>query len=475
MDSNIVCKLCHQPNHSLNYTCNCQKPGWANAYRTLYHKITPDEISELASDSFREYSFFNPRGMLQHKTLPVNSIAKNDYPTVGLTPLYELENLSQYYGAEIYLKDEGHNPSGCFKDRETVMCLQNSINKNITKATIFSSGNAAASAAYFTKRAGHKLITFVSGDTYPEKIDFIRRHGADVVVIGDQQTGFEDGYEIYSNLNAKNVFADQHYDNWSVNNPYRTEGDKTIALEIIKQFSTDKKGTHVPEYVIVPTANGSCLAGVWKGFKELHQAEVILRLPRMISVGIKNANPVAKAVAAEATEHPLSCDLSKTDEQDLEVGSVIVASEGYDSMEAAKAVLDSGGRAIELRRSDIQRALVEFLALEENLAIDNNILPEPAGLTSLAAIRKLKNKNSFSFSDCLVSIATGDGLKAEEMLCSLLSERPVLLQKVKHILNSKRRRENRLIAAKGKKIKAEANTDSVIQSFSQLQQQYVNV
>lgn len=413
--------------------------------------------------------------MLQHQTLPINNSTGYDHPTVGLTPLYEMENLSQLYGVQLFLKDEGYNPTGCFKDRETILCLQNSKRQNINKATIFTSGNAGASAAFFAERSGIDLIAFVPGDTYPEKIEYIQSCGADVVVIGDDQTSFEQGYKLFADLNDKHIFAHQGYDNWSVCNPFRIEGDKTIALEIIKQFSMGKKGTQVPEYVIVPTANGSCLSGIWKGFKELERAGVILKLPRMISVGIKNANPVAKAVKRQITDNPVSCDLKKSDIQDTEIGSVIAAREGYDSLSASEAVLESGGEAIELQKSDIKRALIDFLELEETLAIERNILPEPAALTSIAAAKKLGSKMSLTLSDNVISVATGHGVKAKNSLFSLLSDQPILLQKAKHILNKKEKGEKNTLTTNGKRLNIEPNFEAVLQAFIQLQHHYVNV
>lgn len=474
MNPNIICTFCHRENHSSNYLCNCKSGTWMRGYRTLTHEVQPQELQALVARSFREYSFFHPKGMLQLATLPFNNFSNSDYPTVGLTPLYKLDEFSRLYGAQIYMKNEAHNPSGCFKDRETMMCLFNSKKRSIKNATIFSSGNAAASAAYFANYSGHSIIAFVTGDTDAEKIDFIRSHGADVIVIGDRHTSYEKGYELFSALNADNFFSSQGYDNWSVCNPFRIEGDKTISLEIIKQFSAGLPTVQVPEFVIVPTANGSCLTGIWKGFKELRQSDVISRLPRMISVGVKNANPVAKAVEKNITEYPVRCNLSESDALDMGVGSTIIAEEGYDSLSAAEAVLESDGAAVEVQKSDIKRALVDFLEIEEQVALENNILPEPAALTSLAALKKLGSMISLSVSDRIVSIITGSGLKAERKLFSLLSEKSVLQQKAIHIINNKKVSENHITSPRGKRIDAEPNPESLARSFAFLKGQYIH-
>lgn len=471
MNPNIICTFCGQPNYSLNYNCDCRAERWTRSYRTLVHAVEPRKLEGLVRNSFQEYSFFHPRGMLQLGTLPFNDLASIDYPTVGLTPMYKLEELSRLHGGQIYVKNETHNPSGCFKDRETMMCLLNSNKRSFNNATIFSSGNAAASAAYLSEYSGHSLITFVTGDTCAEKIDFIRSHGADVIVIGDGQTSYEEGYELFSDLNADSFFSKEGYDNWSVNNPYRVEGDKTIALEIVKQFTEGEQNVQVPDYVIVPMANGSCLAGIWKGFKELRQADVISRLPQMISVGISKASPVAKAVEEHATRSPVRCDIPKSDGRDTAVGSTIVAKEGYDSINAAKAVLESGGVAIEVQKSDIKRVLVDLLEKEEECVLENNILPEPAGLTSLAAFNKLADKKSLYLSDRVVSIITGSGSKAANKLHTLLSGKPVLQQKAGHIISSKKISENN---TSGRRIDVEPELEKLTGAFVSLKTQYIN-
>ncbi len=466
MNYSSTCLYCGQPQNGLNYSCNCNAYEWTSEYRVidLEIDINPQNISE----SYQTYSLNSPEGILQYGGLPFQHIHTEVTEIPGLTPLHELTNLSVYYGCSIFLKNEGDNPSGCFKDRETLLCLLNSEYNGLKKAVIYSSGNAAASAAHFVERTSRKLLTFVAGDTYPEKIDYIRKRGADVIVIGDNQTNFETGYRLFSDMNQQRIFTDYNYDNWSVRNPYRVQGDKTISLEIVKQLSEDSCQKAVPDYVIVPTANGSCLTGIWKGFKELKQAEVIARLPRMIPVGMKDANPVCKAVRLKQTDKPVRCNLSQIDPEDTEVGSTIVAEEGYDSIEAARAVIESGGFEVELHTADIKNALIDFMEHEATLALNDSILPEPASLTSLAAIKKMKD-DILSPSDIIVPISTGDGAKSKNLIVSLLSDRPVLREKANRIVEEKQNINSLPNTHMGKKINVEANLESLTQSFKKLQ------
>jgi threonine synthase len=211
------------------------------------------------------------------------------------------------------------------------------------------------------------------------------------------------------------------------------------------------------------------MTGIWKGFKELKEAGIINKLPRMISVGIKNANPVSKAVQEKQTERPVRCDLSQVAAEDAEVGSIILAEEGYDSIQAAKAVIESNGVAVELHQSNIQKALIDFLKLEGDFAVEHEILPEPAALTSLAAIKKMKEKIAVSPSDVLVSISTGHGFKAEKVINSLLSGQTDLQKKVHKIVAKRENHMRKASKKQGQKVQVEANIEAVSRAFLQLQ------
>lgn len=291
------CLYCGLINNSINYTCGCNDEEWFNEYRILDVKqILTKEGLEALRQSFCRYRFDHPDGIIQYAGIPFREYYPKELEPVGMTPLYHLKHLSVQYGVQTYIKNEGHNPSGCFKDRETLLALLNTRRRGLRHAVIYSSGNAAASAAIFAQKLNMQLITFVAGDTYPEKIEFIQEHGSDVIVVGDEHTNFETGFRLFAEINAKEVFAQNSFDNWSVRNPYRVHGDKTTALEILKQLNDNSIVINVPDYVIVPTANGSCLAGIWKGFLELKEAGVIKKLPKMVSAGIIHANPVSQAV-----------------------------------------------------------------------------------------------------------------------------------------------------------------------------------
>lgn len=462
------CLFCGRSCTAANYKCNCKNEDWSFQYRNVDIEINLENTQPLL-DSFYNYSFDDAKGILQYKGLPIHSSDPVQAGRVGLTPLYKLRTLGNRYGCTMYLKDEGTNPSGCFKDRESLLCLLNSIHNQLQKAVIYSSVNAAASAVTLAANSNYYILIFTSGDTPDDKIDFIRNHGSDVVVIGDEHTTFEEGHRLLSSINAKKLFQNEGFDNWSVQNPYRVQGDKTTALELIKQLSPDGgKTVVVPDYVLIPTANGSGLAGIWKGFKELRTLGIISRLPRMVATGIRRGNPVCEAVQRMETGAPVRCSRSQVDPEDMETGSMLVVEEGYDSPEAAKAVIESGGTAIELHTKELRETLIHFLDGEKSLAIEHSILPEPAALVSMAAVKKLSGELGLSQADVVVSISTGHGFRAMKLINRLLIDRIDLQYMVNHIATDKRNKMKVTAPRKGEVIRAEADEQEVIRSFSQL-------
>lgn len=460
-----ICLNCGKPQESSNYSCsNCNK-NWQQEYRAMdlimvYNTRQKQNLRRSVDDFEMEH----PEGILQYEGLPFNTSGLDNLVKVGLTPLIHLKNISDIYGCKVFAKAEGLNPSGCFKDRETLMCILNSRQRDLKKAVIYSSGNAAASASIFAQKAGFHLITFVAGDTYPEKIEYIRKHGSDVIVIGDETTNFEQGYRIYAGINAMGFFEENGYDDWSVRNPYRVQGDKTTALEIIKQL----KGAQVPDYVVVPTANGTCLAGIWKGFKELYELDVINTLPKMVSAGITNANPVCAAVRRKEVTRPVRCDLSRVKPEDASIGSIILAEEGYDSIEAAKSVLESGGMAVEVGSEDLESVLKLFLGEESSIAHKYNLVPEPASLISIAAISKIKEQQQVNPDTLVVSVITGSGVKAREQINELLESKK-LQEEVNHLLDKKQEAQYPEAPAPGRIFHVEEDFESVVSAFYKLQ------
>lgn len=461
------CLLCGKENNSLNYACTCSIKQWAKEYRMLDVRLAMTQSGrKQAIRSVMDYQFDHPDGMLQYAGLPFRQLAPPALKSVGMTGFHALQNFGEEDPGTIYIKNEGDNPSGCFKDRETLMCLLHTRSHHCSKAVIYSSGNAAASAALFAQQLGISLVTFVAGDTYDEKIKFIQNQGSDVIVIGDTDTNFEEGFRTFAELNASGLFARQGYDNWSVRNPFRVQGDKTTALELMLQLG--KQHLEVPDFAIVPSANGSGLVGLWKGFKELKHLGLIDRLPRMVAAGIRNANPVAKAVNLKEVNEPQKCGLDDLDQGDHMIGSTIIAEEGYDSMQAAKAVLESGGFAIGITKEEIASTLINFLEKEKELALRESVLPEPASLVALSAARKIQQQEISEKGQRIVSIISGHGFKAKTALYKLLKNKPQLRKIAQQLIHKKKRSMSALSLQKGRRFDVKSDIAAIRDVFNNL-------
>ncbi|MDX1629955.1 MAG: pyridoxal-phosphate dependent enzyme [Fulvivirga sp.] len=462
------CLYCDHHENKTDYNSVHFDEDWKNQYRVIDLELNPSKGKSEIIESFNNYDFESPQGLLQYKALPNRHQASPMSMHVGATPLFQLDQFSHHYSTNLYVKAEGFNPSGCFKDRETIMCLLNALDEGHDKAVIYSSGNAASSAAIFAQANNMHLITFVSGDTYPEKIDYIRAHGSDVIVIGDKATNFEEGYRMFCKIRSGGYFIQHGYDNWSVTNPFRVQGDKTIALEIIHQLSEGSDSWQVPDYVIIPTANGSCMAGVWKGFQELYDLKIIDKLPKMISVGIKNANPVFKAIQQGQFQKPVICDISKLDEDDAQIGSIILAEEGYDSIEAAKSVVESGGTAVEVDRHDIEYMYHHLLQDEKELVEKNNLVPEPASLISIAAVEHIKSKYNLGRETKVVSVITGSGFKARKKIREIMVDDPQNLAVAEEALDARMKNQYPKATEAGKKMIVPADLTAVSRAFDKM-------
>lgn len=322
--------------------------------------------------------------------LPVSQIPSFFARGVGNTPISQLGNIGKVLGLEnLWVKHEEVNPTGCSKDRESVLVISAALENGVRKVVIASSGNAALSTAAYAQKAGIECICYVPEKTSEEKKNLIRLSGARLIAI----PGFyEDVYR---------YVVDTKPEGWNVTagqNPIRTEGNKTIAYELWEQLG-------VPEIILTPSGNGTCLVGIWKGFTELRRLGKINRLPQMVSVQIKGAAPL-KTALAQAKDFVVLGDIEDS------IAEGIVAQESYCSPKAIRALQESGGYVIEVTDQEIVDALGNIIRTEL-------IVPEPTSAAVYAALPKLKTANPQSL---VVTINTGSGMKCLPEIMQLLSQ-----------------------------------------------------
>ncbi|HTW56417.1 MAG TPA: threonine synthase [Thermoplasmata archaeon] len=318
----------------------------------------------------------------------------------GATPLLAAPRLRGEIGlADVWLKNEGSNPTGSFKDRESAVAVARALEVGATGVTCVSSGNAAASLAAYAARAGLRCLVFTPAGASIGKRTFVAYMGARGIGVDG---AFEDVWELVHRDPARDLavgpYLSRHwYDANPALNPYRSEGDKTTAYEIVVEHG------RVPDWVFVPVGNGSHLVGLWKGFRELRELGVTTSAPRMVGVQVYDADPVTRAWK-EGADHSLRVERPA---DSLAEGTV--AKDSYDAPRALAAIRESSGRMASAFEGDTLDTMFA-------LARREGILTEPTSATVLAAGKEMVDEGLIARTDDVVFVLTGNGLKTMETL-----------------------------------------------------------
>ncbi|MBI3115839.1 MAG: threonine synthase, partial [Thaumarchaeota archaeon] len=262
-----------------------------------------------------------------------------------------------------------------------------------------STGNTSASLAAYAARAGVKAAVVVpSGKVAAGKLSQAVAYGANILrTDGNFDRALNLTIEIVSELPSLYLMN-------SVN-PYRIEGQKTVAFEIYQQL-----GFVCPDYVVLPVGNAGNISAVWKGFKELKEWGMMSRLPVLVGVQASGASPIVDAYERGSQE------ISPVDEPKT-VASAIRIGNPVSWRKAANALRESNGMALAVSDEEIIQA-------REDLASDEGIFVEPASATPIAALRRLGGK--VERGSTVVCIATGHGLKDQDSVHWNAEESPVI-------------------------------------------------
>jgi len=343
-------------------------------------KLTDSDLSEIRRRKertiWRWFEFF-----------PVESRASIVSLGEGYTPLVQSPRLAEKLGIpRLHLKNDTLLPTGSLKDRSNSVGLSRAKELGFSTAAVISTGNAAASVAAYAAAAGLKSVVMVPEGTSSAKVLQAVAYGATVVVA---QGSFDDDVaRLYKD--ALKEFG--WYDCLS-SNPYRDEGKKSYAYEMLDQLDGE-----VPDWVIHPTAGGTGLYAMWKGYNELLQFGWIKRLPRLVAAQSSAAAPLVRSFEKGLAEvEPV--EARDTIAESIQVGNPI--SVGWRALEALRA---SKGSAVALSEDEIIEA-------QSSVARYAGIFAEPAGSISVAAARRLREQGVIQTDDLVVCNITGHGLK----------------------------------------------------------------
>ncbi|HHY97943.1 MAG TPA: threonine synthase [Firmicutes bacterium] len=310
------------------------------------------------------------------KYLPVTDKTPVVTLNEGSTPLIYARYISEMTGLEVYLKYEGLNPTGSFKDRGMTMAISKACEEGAKAVMCASTGNTSASAAAYAARSGLKCIVIIpEGAIALGKLSQALMHGAIVIAI---KGNFDDALKIVRAMT-------QQYPITSVNsiNPYRIEGQKTAAFEICDALEG------APDYLAIPVGNAGNITAYWKGFKEYHSAGLVSRLPKMLGFQAAGAAPI---VEGRPIPDP------KTIATAIKIGNPA-------SWQRAVEARDESGGVIDKVSDD------EILDAYRLLAGREGVFCEPASAASVAGLLKLWKQSYFPAHAKVVAVLTGHGLK----------------------------------------------------------------
>jgi len=312
--------------------------------------------------------------------LPVTS--QTPIITIGeaSTPLVRSLTLESELGCgELYFKLEGCNPTGSFKDRGMVVAVAKAVEEKNTAIICASTGNTSASAAAYGALCNLKVFVVVpKGNIAMGKLAQALAYGARILAIDDN---FDKALEFVRIITQKHPIA-------LVNslNPYRIEGQKTAAFEIVDALGA------APDYLFIPVGNAGNITAYWRGFSHYKQAGRIADTPRMMGFEAEGAAAIAKD---KIISDP------KTVASAIRIGNPA-------SWQGAIGARDESGGVIDHVSDE------EIISAYKLLARTEGIFGEPASAASLAGLIKLHG-NGYDFTNKrLVCIITGSGLKDPE-------------------------------------------------------------
>lgn len=303
----------------------------------------------------------------------------------GNTPLIELQQAARNVGlTRVLAKHQGMNPTGSFKDTGISVAISMAKAEGYHFVCCASTGNTSASVAAYAARAGMKSIVLLPvGQVASGKLAQALEYGAHVLQL---HTDFDGCLKVLHEVVQK-------FPAYLLNslNPYRLEGQKTVAFEIMEQLDWN-----VPDHVIVPGGNLANSSALGKGFMELHQLGLIRRLPRISIIQAAGANPLVRTMRENGGERLIAVK-PETRATAIRIGNPA------SWRKAVAALKNSGGACEDVSEQEIAQAKAELGA--------EGVGCEPASAATLAGLKKLARAGFVKTGETVVLVLTGHMLK----------------------------------------------------------------
>lgn len=333
-------------------------------------------------------------GIIEHykEYLPVTDKTPKLTLNEGNTPLIRLDRLSEEWEVDLYVKYEGANPTGSFKDRGMVMAVAKAKEEGSEAIICASTGNTSAAAAAYGARAGLRTVIVIpDGKIALGKLAQAMILGAEIFAI---KGNFDHALQMVRNISKTEAIT-------LVNsvNPYRLEGQKTAAFEICDVLGD------APDVLAIPVGNAGNISAYWKGFKEYHEKKGT-KLPEMRGFEAEGAAAIAFNRVIEEPEtiatairigNPASWDL------------------------AVNAAKESNGKIDYVTDEQI-------LDIYKQLTRKEGIFAEPASCASLAGVKKQLETGEIQKGKRIVAVLTGNGLKDPTTAMEAIDLKPTVIE-----------------------------------------------
>ena len=380
----LECTNCHKEYDYVNPYRTCQECG-----KVLYVKYD----MEKARKNFDRNSLIGRVSSMwrYYEMMPIKDESNIVSLGEGMTPLLKANNLAKALNcSDIYIKDEGCNPTGSFKARGLSAAVSRAKELGITKLTMPSAGNAGGALSLYCARGNLEANVFMPKDAPIAN----KRESSDA---GAKLTLIDGLISDAGKISREQAQEKGLVDVSTLQEPYRAEGKKTMGYEIAEQLHWD-----TPDVIIYPTGGGTGLIGIWKAFQEMQELGWIDKpKTRMIAVQSEGCAPIVKAYKSGALNAEMWND-AKTFAAGIRVPSAIG---DYLILETIR---ESSGTALTV--TDME--MVECISM---MASHEGIYPAPEGAATLAALKSLLATNKVNPEEKIVLMNTGNAYKYLDM------------------------------------------------------------
>ena len=389
--SQLKCSLCGAVYAPDEVRYVCPKHGDVGLLDVLYDyekiksQVTPADISKSTNCSIWRY----------WDLLPINNRSAVPPLRVGWTPLYSAKRLGKELMLDnLWLKDDGLNPTGSFKDRASTVVVAKAKELGVEVITAASSGNAGAALAGLSASGHVPAVVFVPHTAPEAKVAQLLIYGARVFLV---KGTYDQAFEL--SLAASKEFG--WYSRNTGYNPYTVEGKKTASFEICEQLALtnsdgSSSGWRAPDRIFVAVGDGNIITGIWKGLRDLQVLGWIAKMPKLMGIQAEGAAACYNAwkqgtdTITQVEAHTISDSIS--------VGLP------RDGTRAVRAVRETQGAYLTVSDDEVLEAM-------RKLAREEGVFAEPAGATGYAGLAKAVRENLVGLDEDIVVVVTGNGLK----------------------------------------------------------------